>query len=81
MDILTWENLSSILVANMDLIYWTVCSFRRRGVDWARGGRLKPEACFTSLEYMTIWCNIQVIIYPSIFINEFLYKVLSFSPS
>ena len=31
MDILTGENLSSIWLDNMNLIYWSVCSSSRRG--------------------------------------------------
>ena len=43
MNILTGENLSLILVANMDLIYWNVCSSSMKagdeiiGVDGGRG--------------------------------------------
>ena len=33
MDILTRENLSTIWVANIDLIYWSVCSSSKRGGD------------------------------------------------
>ena len=33
---LTEENLSLILLANMDLIYWSVFSSSRRG-DWLKG--------------------------------------------
>ena len=31
-DIIAWEKLSSILVANMEIIYWTVCLSSRREV-------------------------------------------------
>ena len=36
MDILTGKKLSSIKVANMDLIYWTVHLTSRRGEDWVK---------------------------------------------
>ena len=39
MDILTGENLSSIEVANSDLIYWPMCSSSRSGA-WGKGGLL-----------------------------------------
>ena len=32
------KKLSSIWFANMELIYWSVCSSRMRGVDWVKGG-------------------------------------------
>ena len=38
MDILTRVNLSSIYVANMDLINWSVRSSSRRGGDGVKGG-------------------------------------------
>ena len=31
-------------VANMNLIYWSVCSSSRRGVDGVKGLDLKPAA-------------------------------------
>ena len=37
MDILTAENLSSIKVANMDLIYWSIRSSSKRGGDGLKG--------------------------------------------
>ena len=36
-DILPGEDLSSIKLANMDLIYWSVLSSSRRGEDRVKG--------------------------------------------
>ena len=36
-DIMPGEKLSSIYLANMELIYWSVCSFSRRGWDGVKG--------------------------------------------
>ncbi len=59
-DIMNGKNLSSIQVANMDIIFWSVCSpkIMVKGVDGG-GGVSQPAM----LQYMKIWCNIQVIIY------------------
>ena len=37
MDILTEQNLSSILIANIDLIYWSVRSSSGSRGDWLKG--------------------------------------------
>ena len=36
-DILTGEKLLSIYVANMDITYWSVCSFSKRGGNEVNG--------------------------------------------
>ena len=58
--------MSTIQVANMNIIYWSVYSLSRRG--WSIGRReevslFQPAASFTLLEYTKLWCNIQVMIY------------------
>ena len=45
MDILTAENLSSIEVANRDLIYWSVRSSSRRGGDGIKGVIIILASC------------------------------------
>ena len=57
MDILTRENLSSIKVANMDLIYSSLCSFSTKEGDGVRAwmgrkGIFKPAGSITFVEYM-----------------------------
>ena len=37
MDVKTGEGLLSIEVANMEPIYWLVCSFTRKGRDGTKG--------------------------------------------
>ena len=54
---MTGEKLFSIQVANIDIIYWPVCS-SRQGVSL-----YKPATSFTLLEYLITWCKIQVVIY------------------
>ena len=64
MDIMTGEKLSSIWLANMELIYWSVHSSRRiggNGVKWE--SLFQPATCFTLIEKMKIWCKIQETIY------------------
>ena len=61
-DVLTGENLSSIQVANMDLIYWSVrSSSRRGGYGEVDGGKVVLASC--EHNFIKMWCNIQVIIY------------------
>ena len=36
-DILTRENLSSMYIANMDFIYWSVCLSSRKGSNDVKG--------------------------------------------
>ena len=36
LDIMTGEKLLSNKVANIDIIYWSVRSFSRRGGDWLK---------------------------------------------
>ena len=67
-DILTKENLLSIYVANMDLIYRPVRSSSMRGWDGVKrvdkGEPLfKTAESITELEYMKIRCNTQAIFY------------------
>ena len=64
LDILTGENLQSIQLANMNLIYWSVGSLDEEG--WAKGGggwKSLLKVHFIT-EYMIIWCKIQVILNP-----------------
>ena len=63
-DILTGENLSSIQVANMDLIYWLVRSpsWRRGIVNWEERGGEGGVQLFQPAASMKIWKIIQVII-------------------
>ena len=65
-DVMTGEHLSSIQLANVNFIYWLAHLSSRRGGDWLKGvdtgqgtSLFKPVL----LEYMKIWCNIQVKIY------------------
>ena len=37
-DILTGENLSSIYVANIELIYWPIRSYSKKKRGWGKGG-------------------------------------------
>ena len=53
MDILTGENLSSIMVANIDIIYCSVCS--SIGVGVKRVDR--ENRYFSQLRFWTISCN------------------------
>ena len=56
--------LQSILIANMDYINWSFRQYIRRGGNVIKGLSLfQPAESITLLEYMKIWCDIQVIIY------------------
>ena len=46
MDIMTGENLSSILAAKMDIIYWPVRSSSRKGGDGVK--EVDSEDCYFS---------------------------------
>ena len=50
------EKLALIWLAQMELVYWSVRSFSRRGRDWVEGGIDILARCnFTLLENMKIW--------------------------
>ena len=62
-DMLTGENLQSFQLDNMYLIHWSVHSSSKRGRDGVNESIvIQPAASITLIEYMKIWCNIQVII-------------------
>ena len=68
-DIMTGEKLSSIQLANMELVHWSVRSSNRRGGrqrGW-KGGNRYFSPLQVSLYNIKIWCKIQVIIYLSQF--------------
>ena len=64
-DIINGEKLSSIKVANMDIIYWSVHSRSKRGGDrmkWVDGGIVILASYM--FYFMIIWYKIPVIIKP-----------------
>ena len=68
--------MSSIQVANMDIIYWSVLSSSRLGGNWVKGVD-RVVHYFSQLQVSLqwiFWCKIQVIINPY-FISSF--KILS----
>ena len=74
MDILTGENLTSIKVSNVDLIYWPIRLSSRKGED-----RLKEVvegiAVFYSYEYHFIRVNENLVQHP-IYNNRFMQSTL-----
>ena len=72
-DVMTKGKFSSIFVANIDIIHWSIHSFSTIGGD---GVKVVDERIvnlvsykFHLLEHMKIWCNLQVIINPLMFIH------------
>ena len=68
------EKLSSIKLANMDLIYWSVRSSNRRGGDYVKivdGEYHSFSQLRASLyhKYMKILCNIQLITYRLLYVS------------
>ena len=54
----------------MELVYWSVCLYSRRGGDGVGVGYLILDHCeFHFVREHEIWCKIQELIYP------FLYKI------
>ena len=57
MDILTGENLSSIYVANIELIYWPIRSYSKKKRGRGKGSVISlfyPAGSIIILEYMKI---------------------------
>ena len=49
----------------MELVYWSVCLYSRRGGDGVVVGYLILDHCeFHFVRELKIWCKIQEIIYP-----------------
>ena len=66
-DIMTVVKLSLIWIANMDIFNWSVRSYSWGQCGGWRWSLFYPVTSFTLLEYMTIWCKIQVIINPFLY--------------
>ena len=60
---MTGEKLSSIYYFITELVYWSVRSSTKSGIDEVKNGRLFQ---LNLLMNMKIWCEIQVILYLSI---------------
>ena len=63
-NIMSREKLSSIQLANIELVYWSIRSSSSRGEDGEKGLELGVRYfSITLLENMKIWAKIQVIIH------------------
>ena len=61
---MTGNNLSLIQLANINIIYWSVRSFRGRRINGVnRDDLFQPAAIITLSDFIAIWCNIQVLIF------------------
>ena len=67
-DIMTREKLLQIFIGQLE--YPVEGERWGKGVGW-RVSLFLPSASITLLEYIKIWCYIQVIIYPTIIVLSF----------
>ncbi len=77
LDILTEKNFSSTEVANINLIYWSLgSSSKRKGLEglYSYFSQLR-----VLLEYINIWCNIQVLLYRLLKYSDLLFIKKCFS--